>query len=216
MLVNVLHSNKKKRSHFFKKEGSWGTAQHIGAFQNFRFLSQKLLIRTFICSWVWVQSHLTKGKLRDLPLDIKIFSVSIGVVAEVFLVLNGIWRTFSEIHHFYQKLPPLNHRSNKEVTGMTLWWFQDQDQHIGNVTFLIIYLFNIWHVIETTWNFFDLWLLYHKLDNHFLTVDLDQHTIILSFAIEDCFSFDLSTVTPDDCNMTFNQKFLNTPKEPDK
>ena len=44
-------------------------------------------------------------------------------------------------------------------------------------------------------------------------VDLDQHIDIVSFVVEGCFKFHLSTVTPNDPKMTSDQKFLNTPKK---
>ena len=45
-------------------------------------------------------------------------------------------------------------------------------------------------------------------------VDLDQYIDIFSFVVEGCLKFGLSTVTSYDPKMIFDQKFLNTPKEP--
>ena len=52
--------------------------------------------------------------------------------------------------------------------------------------------------------------------NTFRSYDLDhgQHYDGVSFAVEGCLKFDLSTRTPNDPKMTSDQKFLNTLKEP--
>ena len=50
--------------------------------------------------------------------------------------------------------------------------------------------------------------------NTFLIIDIDQHTAMVSFVVEGCLKFDRSTVTPNDQQVAFHQKFVNTPKGP--